>query len=72
MFESKLLKLVRKLPRAHIILLLEINKAYQDHYRSAAATELWLNEHQLVNMYNKKASRLMLDKITLAEITDIV
>lgn len=34
--------------------------------------DLWLNESELLQLFNRKASRLMIDKIAAGELSDIV
>lgn len=34
--------------------------------------DLWLSETDLLSMYNRKASKLMIDRVAPAEISDIV
>lgn len=70
-YESKVVKIVRKLPRSHLVLLSELCKFYRSK-NGFAMVDLWLNETQLLHLYNYKASRLMIDKISSGELSDIV
>lgn len=71
MYESKVVKIVRKLPRSHLILLSELCE-YMNKKSGFAMTDLWLSETDLLNMFNRKAHQLMIDKIAPGELSDIV
>ena len=71
MYESKVVKIVRKLPRSHLILLSEMC-IYMRSKQGFALSDLWLSETDLLNMFNKKVQKIMIDKIAPAEISDIV
>mmetsp|Transcript_11559 Transcript_11559/g.15629 ORF Transcript_11559/g.15629 Transcript_11559/m.15629 type:complete len:83 (+) Transcript_11559:1538-1786(+) len=71
MFESKVVKIVKKLPRSHLVLLSELCKFYRAKSGYSVA-DLWLSETELLNLYNRKATRLMIDKVQKGEISDIV
>ena len=71
MYESKVVKIVRKLPRSHLVLLAELC-AYMSAKSGYALADLWLSETELLQMYNWKASQLMIDKIAPGELSDIV
>ena len=62
MYESKVVKIVRKLPRSHLVLLSELCKYYRANSGYAMA-DLWLTESKLLTLFNQKAGRLMIDKI---------
>ena len=51
MYESKVVKIVRKLPRSHIVLLSELSN-YMRSKSGYALNDLWLSETELLNMYN--------------------
>ena len=72
MYESKVVKIVRKLPRSHLILLSELCKNYRGKSAKFAMADLWLNESELLQLFNRKASNLMIDKIAAGELSDIV
>ena len=55
MYESKVVKIVRKLPRSHLVLLSELCKYYRARSGYALA-DLWLTETELLAMYNRKAT----------------
>lgn len=71
MYESKVVKLVRKLPRSHLVLLSEMCD-YMHEKSGFAMADLWLTETELLNMFNRKATQLMIDKIAPGELSDIV
>lgn len=71
MYESKVVKLVKKLPRSHLVLLGTL-VSYTRSKSSFAACDLWLSETELLNLYNRKASRLLIDRISPGELSDIV
>ena len=71
MYESKVVKIVRKLPRSHLVLLSELCKYFKSNHGYALA-DLWLNESKLLTLFNQKAGRLMIDKISSGELSDIV
>ena len=71
MFESKIIKIVRKLPRSHLVLLSELCD-YMRAHSGYAISDLWLTETQLLQMYNRKAPKLLIDKIVPGELSDIV
>ena len=71
MYESKVVKIVRKLPRSHLILLSELCQ-YMNKKSGFALADLWLTETDLLNMFNRKATQLMIDKIAPGELSDIV
>lgn len=55
MFESKVVKIVRKLPRSHLVLLGELCSYFKSKSAQFALNDLWLSETELLNMYNRKA-----------------
>ena len=55
MYESKVVKIVRKLPRSHLVLLDEIC-GYMNLKSGYAMADLWLSETDLLNMFNRKAT----------------
>ena len=55
MYESKVVKIVRKLPRSHIVLLGELCN-YMRSKSGYALNDLWLSETELLNMYNRRAN----------------
>lgn len=71
MYESKVVKIVRKLPRSHLVLLSQLC-TYMHSKSGFATSDLWLTETELLKMYNSKASRLLIDKIAPGELSDIV
>ena len=71
MYESKVVKIVRKLPRSHIVLLSELCN-YMRSKSGFALNDLWLSETELLNMYNRRANQLLIDKIAAGELSDIV
>lgn len=71
MYESKVVKIVRKLPRSHLVLLAELCE-YMNKKSGFAMQDLWLSETDLLNMYNRKACHLMIDKVSPGELSDIV
>ena len=62
LFESKLKPIVKKLPKTHILLLWEI----------LDSREVKLSETQLLDLFNRRAKREMIDKITSGDLSDIV
>ena len=62
MYESKVVKIIRKLPRSHLILLADLCE-YMNKKSGYALSDLWLSETELLNMFNRKASQVMIDKI---------
>ena len=71
MYESKIVKIVRKLPRSHLVLLGALMN-FTKSKSSYASSDLWLSETDLLNMYNRKASQLLIDRIAPGELSDIV
>ena len=71
MYESKIVKIVKKLPRSHIVLLGELRN-YVRSKSGFALNDLWLSETELLNMYNRRANQLLIDKIAAGELSDIV
>ena len=55
MFESKIVKLVKKLPRSHLVLLSELLIYMSSRKLRFSMSDLWLNEAELLSMYNRKA-----------------
>ena len=72
MFESKIVKLVKKLPRSHLVLLSELLIYMSSRKLRFSMSDLWLNEAELLSMYNRKAQSLLIDKISPGELFDIV
>ena len=54
--------MVKKLPKTHILLLWEI----------LDSREVKLSETQLLDLFNRRAKREMIDKITSGDLSDIV
>ena len=69
MFESKLLKIVKKLPKSHLVLLNEMKITLLD---SGDKLQPFFSESMLIDLYNKRARDLMIDRILLGELSDIV
>ena len=55
MFESKIVKIVKKLPRSHIILLEQLYHHLQKHMTEELHREVLVNESELLEMYNRRA-----------------
>lgn len=69
MFESKVTKIIQKVPRSHLILLSVIADIVSDSDKGQL-TEL--STVDLVKEYNRKATQLVIDRINIAEVHDIV
>ena len=68
LFESKIVKIVKKLPRAHILMLNTII----DWIEQVENTFLIMDSCELVNKYNFHTKNLMIEKVNLAEVHDIL
>jgi hypothetical protein len=69
MFESKLLKIVKKLPRSHLVLLSEMKISLIE---GGDRPQPYFTESQLIDLFNKRARELLIDRIVLGELSDIV
>ena len=72
MFESKIVKIVKKLPRSHLVLLSELHSYMLPKSTRFSICDVWLNESELLSLFNRKASSLLIDKIAAGELSDIV
>ena len=72
MFESKIVKIVKKLPRSHLILLEQVHHHFKNQQDEEALREVHLTETELLDMYNRKARQLCIDRSTPGDISDIV
>ena len=70
--KSLIVKLVKKLPRSHLVLLSELLIYMSSRKLRFSMSDLWLNEAELLSMYNRKAQSLLIDKISPGELFDIV
>ena len=68
MFESKVVKIVRKLPRSHLVLLGELCD-YMRRKKGFAICDLWLTETELLHMYNRKATQILIDKLDTRQVS---
>ena len=64
MFESKIVKIAKKLPRSHLILLEKIYHYFKRGQEDEASREIHLSETELLEMYNRRAKQLCIDRIT--------
>jgi len=71
MYESKIVKIVRKLPRSHLVLIAALI-SFTKSKSGFASSDLWVSETDLLNLYNRKASQLLIDKIAPGELSSIV
>ena len=55
MYESKIVKIVRKLPRSHLVLISAL-LSFTKSKNGFVSSDLWVSETDLLNLYNRKAS----------------
>lgn len=55
MYESKIVKIVRKLPRSHLVLISALI-SFTKSKSGFVSSDLWVSETDLLNLYNRKAS----------------
>lgn len=66
LYESKLLKMIKKLPRTHVIFLQELVTYLEKKPKDV------VGQQELLVLFNSAADRLMIGKITQGEMSDIV
>ncbi len=65
-YQSKTVGIIRKVPRSHIILLIVLEETLRKTDRRT------IEQGPLLEMYNKRASELMIDRIRVNDLVDMV
>ena len=65
-YESKTAGIIKKVPRSHLILLSVIEEVFTQEGIGL------IEESRLLTEYNKRATKMMIDKVRQADLIDIV